>query len=217
MRPLWTAAVIVALSTVASAEIIDRILAVVDGRLITLSDARGVVRMGLEARPGPGDPIAATLDTLIDRQLVLMEVERYAPPEPAASVIQARVAALRNAFEDAREFETALEEAGMRVEEMERYVRDSLRIENYLQQRFSASIQPREEDLLQYYRDHPAAFTRDGAPQPFDAVRSQVRERLIADRRETLARDWLEGLRKRANITMLYLPREPGAAGLPRS
>lgn len=217
MRRLWTAAVAVALSAAASAEIIDRILAVVDGRLITLSDARGVVRMGLEARPASGDPIAATLDTLIDRQLVLMEVERYAPPEPPASVVQAHVAALRNTFADARGFQTALEEAGMRVEEMERYVRDSLRIENYLQQRFSASIQPREEDLLQYYRDHPAAFTRDGALQPFDAARSQVRERLVADRRETLAREWLEGLRKRANITVLYLPREPGAARPPPS
>jgi hypothetical protein len=203
-----TAALLVPLLTLsASAEIIDRILAVVDGRLITLSDARGVVRMGLEPTPATGDAIAATLQTLIDRHLVLSEVDRYGPPEPPTSEIQARVAMLRGRFADAREFETALEEAGMRVEDMERYVRDSLRIESYLGQRFTASIQPREEDLVQYYREHAAAFTRDGVARPFDEVRAEVRARFVAERRDTLVREWLEGLRRRANITTLYLPR----------
>jgi hypothetical protein len=208
VKPNWTLAMILTLSTLSvSAEIIDRILAVVDGSLITLSDARGVVRMGLEPTPATGDAIAATLQTLIDRHLVLSEVDRYGPPEPPTSEIQARVAMLRGRFADAREFETALEEAGMRVEDMERYVRDSLRIESYLGQRFTASIQPREEDLVQYYREHAAAFTRDGVARPFDEVRAEVRARFVAERRDTLVREWLEGLRRRANITTLYLPR----------
>lgn len=213
MNRIWTAvAAVLAISTAsASAEIIDRILAVVEGRLITLSDARGVVRMGLEPAPTSGDPTAALVDTLIDRQLMLIEVERYAPPEPPASLIQAHVAILRGKFRTALEFETALEEAAMRLEDMERYVRDSLRIETYLEQRFSAAIQPREEDLLQYYRQHAQAFTRDGALQPFDAVRAEVGRRLLADRRAELVRDWLDGLRRRANVANLYLPSESAA------
>ena len=209
MNRTRTAALVVMLSAVsAPAEIIDRILAVVDGRLITLSDARGVVRMGLEASPSTGDPIRATLDVLIERHLMLTEVERYGPPEPPTSEIQAHVAGLRGRFVDARQFEAALAEAGMRVEEMEQYVRDSLRIESYLEQRFTASIQPRDEELLQYYREHTAAFSRGGTLRPFDEVRSQVRARYIDERRDTLVRDWLEGLRKRADIVNLYLPRE---------
>lgn len=206
-RITLTVVLTMALGGAVSAEIIDRVLAVVEGRLITLSDVRGVVRMGLEPTPATADPVAAVLETLTDRQLILLEVDRYAPPEPSPAQIDARVQALRTKFPDALAFETALHESGLQVEALRRYIRDSLRIDTYLQQRFTAAIPPTQGDLVQYYRDHAAEFTRAGAVLPFDDVQDEIRRRIAADRRDASIREWLEGVRRRANMVKLYLPK----------
>jgi hypothetical protein len=64
------------------AEVIDRVLAVVDTQIITLSDVRAAVRFALVPQDVAVDPIAAVMQRLIDRRLMLAEVDRYAPPEP---------------------------------------------------------------------------------------------------------------------------------------
>ena len=47
----------VALAASARAEIIDRVLAVVDGALITQSDVAGAIRLGLVTVPAAPDPV----------------------------------------------------------------------------------------------------------------------------------------------------------------
>lgn len=210
MRRLATTAALVLLVAVCSAragraEIIDRILAVVEGQLITLSDVRAVTRLGLEPGVGEGgDAVRRVLDALIDRQLVLVEVERYAPPEPAPALIERRVKAIHARFPDMLAFVTTLHQVGMTEEHLHRYVRDALRIDAYLQQRFTATLQPSDDEIAAYYRLHAEDFTRDGKLAPYAEVRAEARARLIEERRAVLVRDWLAGLRRRADIVDLH-------------
>ncbi len=146
------------------------------------------------------------LDKLIERQLVLMEVERFAPPEPPPDVVETRLSAVRARFPDALAFETTLHQIGWPVETVRRYVRDTLRIESYLQQRFTAAIQPSDDEIAAYYRLHADDFTKNGVLAPYAEVRNQVRAQLVEERRVVLVRDWLSGLRRRANLLLLYLP-----------
>jgi hypothetical protein len=186
------------------AEVIDRILAVVEGQLITLSDVRAVTRLGLEGAPQGGDPIQAVLDTLIDRQLILVEVDRYAPPEPSTAEIDAQLLAVQKPYGDALAFEIVLGQLGWARDDVRRYVRDELRIERYLQQRFNATIQPTNDELAAYYRIHSDRFTKDGVLAPFASVTEEVRAMFVSERRSILVREWLAGLRRRANIQQLY-------------
>src|ERR1700730_11047463 len=64
----------------AGAEIIDRVLANVGGGVIMQSDVTMAFELGLVTVGETDDPIAAVLSQLIDRRLVLAEVDRYAPP-----------------------------------------------------------------------------------------------------------------------------------------
>jgi hypothetical protein len=186
------------------AEIIDRILAVIEGQLITLSDVRAVTRLGLETAPESGDSILAVLDKLIDRHLMLVEVDRYAPPEPSTSEIDTQFQVVQKRFADALGLETTLAQVGWARDDVRRYVRDELRIERYLQQRFAATIQPTDEELAAYYRIRADDYTRGGVLIPFADVRDEVRDRFVRERRATLVREWLAGLRRRANISQLY-------------
>ena len=92
----------------ARAEVIDRILAVVDTQIVTLSDARAALKFRLVPEDVSVDPIAAVLQRLIDRRLMLAEVDRYAPPEPAPAAVDAAMAVIERRFKDALEMEIAL-------------------------------------------------------------------------------------------------------------
>jgi len=199
-------AILVAASGSARAEIIDRILAVVDTQIITLSDVRAALRFGLVPEEVSLDPTAAVLQRLIDRRLMLIEVDRYAPPEPADPAVNASLAAAERRFTDALAFEIALTQSGLTREELRRQLRDSLRIESYLQQRFSTALQVSDDEVARYYREHPEDFTRDGQLRSFDDVREIARTRVIESQRAAFVRQWVEGLRRRGAVQLLYLP-----------
>jgi hypothetical protein len=121
---------------------IDRVLATVDTHVITLSDVRGVRALGLVAAGTPGEATGAVLDALIDRRLVLAEVERYQPPEPDPAAVERGVAAVRAAH--AASYESALLTSGLDEGFVRQWVRNELRIETYIAQRFAGGRSTRQ-------------------------------------------------------------------------
>jgi hypothetical protein len=198
--------ILVGASWSARAEVIDRILAVVDAQIITLSDVRAALRFGLIPEDVSTDPTGAILQRLIDRRLMLVEVDRYAPPEPGEAAVNASVAAVERRFKDALGLEIALNQSALTREELRRHLRDTLRIESYLQQRFSTAVQVSDDDAVRYYREHPEDFMRDGQLRPFEEVRDSARTRVIENQRAAFVRQWIDGLRKRGTVQLLYLP-----------
>jgi hypothetical protein len=186
------------------AQIIDRVVAVVVGEPVTLSDVTAAMRLGLVPEAaGNEDRMRAALDALIARQLQLIEVNRYVPPEPSDAEIDARLAQVRARFENQAALETAMRDTGVTPAQLRARVRDNLRIESYVHQRFGGSYQPGEEEVARYYRSHESDFIRNGALRPYDEVRDEARKRLVDDRTASLIRDWIAGLRRRMDVTIL--------------
>ena len=121
------------------AETIDRVLAVVAGQLITLSDVTAAAALGLQTADGAADPVRAVLAKLIDRELVLAEVERYAPPEPTAEAVDREVARVRQRFASPAAFDAALARSGIDEKHLRETLRQDLRLRAYLDQRFSTA------------------------------------------------------------------------------
>jgi hypothetical protein len=63
-------------------QVSDRILATVGGTLVLQSDAVALMRLGVLQPPAGRDPLQWAMDRLIERRLMLIEVDRYGPPEP---------------------------------------------------------------------------------------------------------------------------------------
>jgi hypothetical protein len=208
MRSVPILAVVLSLwaSAPGRAEVIDRIMAVVDTQIITLSDTRAAVRFALVPADVSTDPLAAALQRLIDRRLMIAEVDRYAPPEPPPAQIDAAVAAIERRFQDALAMEIVLNQTAMSREELRRFVRDTLRIDAYLQQRFASVVQASDDDIVRYYREHSAEFTVDGRLRPLDDVREAARAGAAREQRGAVVQQWLEGLRRRGSVQVLYLP-----------
>jgi hypothetical protein len=192
MRLLATLAIVMATAapSMSQDQIIDRVLATVDGHVITLSDVRAVRALGLVRVPEGNTSPRPILDALVDRVLVLEEVERYQPAEPDAAAIDRGVAEIRSTH--TASYETALVNSGLDESFVREWVRNSLRIEGYLGQRFAGVLEPTDEDVEAYRRSHAEAAQIDDA---------KLRTTVVAERRATLVREWIDGLRARATIT----------------
>ena len=186
-----------------ASEIIDRVLAVAAGNLIMLSDVTAARDLGLVARGAAPDPVRETLSRLIDRAIILAEVERYAPPEPDAEAVDREIQAVRSGFPSQQAFDATLARVGVNEKHLRETLRQDLRIRAYLDQRFSVAP-PTDEDLGRYYREHQQEFSRNGAALPFEQARQEVAQAVRAERRRALVDEWVAGLRRRAAIVDLY-------------
>jgi hypothetical protein len=202
---LNVAALILSAHLAAHAEIIDRVMAVVSGRVITLTDVRAALELGLIDSPGAVDRIAAALRQLVIRQLMLDEVNRFAAPEPPEAAMQTRLQTVRRRFSSVEAREAALLGLGITDGHLRDLIRDDLRIELYLNQRFDAPARPTDQEVAQYYRDRLGEFSRDGKPLPEAEARELARLRLHAERRRTMIDDWVGRLRRRAQVSEPYI------------
>jgi hypothetical protein len=142
MRTALLAVLLTIIAGGANADVIDRILAVVAGQPILLSDVSAARQFQLVELPADtADPVAATVERLIERTLMLAEVERFQPPEPDPIEMTIRVDALERRAGSAAAFERLLSITGMTREELRRYIRNDLRITTYLNQRFGANAE----------------------------------------------------------------------------
>jgi len=134
-------AITLAVASVAgAAETIDRVLAVVAGQLITQSDLNAMRDLGIvSSSPDASDADGDVLAKLIDRELMLAEVERYAPPEPDPVDIDAQFAAVRARFASQKAFDDVLARSGFDVMHVREIVRQNLRLKAYLDQRFAVA------------------------------------------------------------------------------
>ena len=191
------ALIVVAVYPLGAQQLLDRVVARVNGQVITLTDVKAAVALGVvEVPAGGGDTVA--IERLIDRQLVLAEVARFAPPEPAAADVARETAAL-TARVDSR-LAALMESTGIDEARIRDIARDNLRILAYLDQRFGATVQLTGEEVEQYYRIHPDEFTRNGTLMPFTQAEPFARERGGAERRASTVARWMQDLRARAEV-----------------
>jgi hypothetical protein len=147
----WGVTVVVATALALSAsvahadEIIERVMAVVAGDLIMMSDVRAARELRLVDPGKAADPDREVLTRLIDRALVLAEADRYQPPEPTAAAVDAQLAAVRARFPSADVWNATLVRLGLDENHLRRELREDLRVRAYLDQRFATDdVQQRD-------------------------------------------------------------------------
>ena len=191
----YAAVAILWLWPVAAQQLLDRIVARVNGVAITLTDVKAAIALGIADAPE-----AAAVQQLIDRQLVLSEVARFLPPEPPPSAVAIEAGALTTRA--GAQLPEVVASTGVDEARIRELARENLRIQSYLNQRFGVNVQLTEEEVAQYYRIHPEEFTRGGTLMPFAEAEPLARERASAGRRASTITQWMRDLRARAAISL---------------
>jgi len=186
-------------SSVAGAQqLLDRVLARIDTTAITLTDVKAAIGLGVVDAGNGNEAQKAAVEQLLERDLLLKEVERFPPPEPATPDVD-REAAAYMAHAGAG-LQALMQSTGIDERAIRQIARDSLRIRAYLDQRFGTAAIVTDDEVEQYYTAHPAEFTRNGRLQPLASVEAEARAAASAARRQATITQWIRDLRGRADV-----------------
>jgi hypothetical protein len=182
-----------------AAEVIDRVVAIVGNQLILASDVSAARTFGLVGVGDAPDEESAALSRLVDRALILAEVNRYAPPEPDDAAVAAQVDALRARFADPDSYRAALLRVGLEEAHLREWLRQDLRMLAYLDQRFVVTP-PTDEEVAAAYQRGAAWSDRGGSPIALEDAAPVIVRSIVAERRAARVEEWLIGLRRRTQV-----------------
>lgn len=189
---------------VLDAQVVDRVLAVVSGTVILMSDARAALSLGLFDPGKAADPVEAAMRWLVDRQLVLDEAGRGGRVDVDPAAIDRAVGQIRQRFSSEDEYRRALEGLGLDDAGVRRLVRETLMVRQYVEDRFDSAVPPSDEELREYFASHADRFVRDGRQRAFEDALADVTAAVQQDRRTKAVSAWMDRLRRRADIREVY-------------
>jgi hypothetical protein len=192
------------LAILALGSTIDRIAAVVDRQVLTVSEVTQMVELRFFPRTAKSDDDyrREVLDALIAQALRYRDVERFGAADIPKDSIEARLREIEARFASPAEFAAAMQRAELTEDEVRALVKRQLQVEAYIQERFAPLIFVSNEEIASYYSGTWSAQRRQrGLPiPPLNDVREEIRALLRSDRLQSEVERWTTQLRARANV-----------------
>ena len=197
-------------STVRGQEVVDRMVAVVNGgELITYSDLlwQLALQPDVPLESPRQDDLRRALDLLIGQRLVSQEAAKLPHTHATDKEIQDAQTELINRFPSREEFQRRLDRVGLTADQFREIIHDRLDMENYLNFRFRSFVVVTPKEVEDYYRDVYAPRLRRQAPgrivpplkDVYDALQKEMTERKV----ESDTDEFLDQARAAAQITIL--------------
>jgi parvulin-like peptidyl-prolyl isomerase len=182
--------VLLALGETLQAEVIDKVVAVVDGHIITASDMRQERDILMRLNEKQVDDDKALVQQLIDNYLIEAQIADF----PGIEVTDDDVT---------KELQKSGAGEGASSQSLREAVRLRIRMQKYFEMRFGQFIQTSDEDVNKYYNVVfvPEAQKRGLNPiPPLADVSDLVRNNIIQESLHHEITIWLEAIRRRSNI-----------------
>jgi hypothetical protein len=126
------------LSVVEAQQVLDRVVARVGTTAVTQTDVDAALAFGI-VNTQAGEPVKQ----IIDRKLMLAEVEKFRPPEPAEAAIAELVAKMKATA--GAQTGAVMKSTGVDEKRLTELARETLRIQSYIQQRFGNSTRSEQQ------------------------------------------------------------------------
>ncbi|HEX8411400.1 MAG TPA: hypothetical protein VF883_21250 [Thermoanaerobaculia bacterium] len=188
----------------AAAVTVDRIAAVIDGQVVTVSEIAQMAEIRFFPRLAQSDDEhrREILDALVAQALRYRDVERFGAQDISADTIEARFLEIQRRFPSEAEFNAALARAELSADEVRALAKRQLQVEAYIQERFAPLVFVTNEEIEDYYRTTWSAARRErGLAVPaLTEVREEVRTAVRSSRLQVEIDRWTSQLRSRANV-----------------
>ena len=195
---------VMALTPLGRAEIIDRVAATAGDRVITTSDILRESRLSAflnQAQPDFSPQARKEVASrLLERALIASEMElgRYAAPQLAES--EPGLAAIKKErFPTEDAYVKALAARGISEEDLRGYLLQQLAVVRFVDARFGPAVQVLETDMRDYYAEHFVKELGTQAPA-FEEARQEIEAALRAQRANDLLEEWLKETKARTRI-----------------
>jgi peptidyl-prolyl cis-trans isomerase SurA len=200
----------VALAMAARGEIIDRIAASVDNRVIMASDLDREIRVaafqdGVKLDFSPAHK-RATLQAMIEQKLIQIELtnSRYPLPDPAE--LAPAIEQFQKAhFKDEEAYRAALKAYGITEEDFKELLLWQRTLLLFIQVRFETGVQLGTQEVEDYFNKtvKPAAeAAHPGQVVTLEDYRDQIERKLTGQQADQQMDVWLREVRRRSNIVL---------------
>lgn len=182
----------------AEAELVDRIVAIIDRDVITLSEAEQAMWL-IELRTEREANIRDVVEQLIEAHLIGREVSRFTDAPVADEDVEEQIVRVRASFDSEEAFQEMLSSRGMTEEELGAELRRQLAVNRYLERRFRALTYVTEDDIERYFAEEilpGLAGEREPTLEEMEQIRRILEERRFNERVE----QWIDALKARARI-----------------
>jgi hypothetical protein len=188
-------------SAVRAPQVVDRIVARVEGDIVTLSDVRELAayQQLLDGRAEPDDRV---LGELIEQWVVHSEAAAAQFPVAAESEVNREVERIVGRFPSPQVYFDRLAAIGLTPEAVRRIVAGQIYLARYLDYKFRPTVQVDEDAIAKYYQEQlvPALAAKGQTAPPLEAVTGQIRELLVTQGINERAASWIEETKSRLKI-----------------
>ncbi len=189
-------------------ETVDRILALVNGQVITLTDVRIAQDFGLYER-GPDYPaditIKIVLERLIDQKLVIQVTSDNASVD--REEMDSYLIRISEEMGNDK-FRENLDKFGMQRNDLEPYVHERILFNRILSSRFDRAVLVTLEEIQDYYETRYLPDQRDKGvePQAMLDILDDIEAILREEKSEKQVKEWIQNLREKADIQINFYP-----------
>jgi hypothetical protein len=204
-RTLLLAILLAARGSLLATAVVDRIAALVDQQVITLSEVSQMSDIRFFPRPAgqnDDDYRHSILDSLISQALRYRDVERFGAEDIPKDSIEARLLEIQKRFASPADFTAAMQHAELTLDEVRTLVKRQLQVEAYIQERFAPMIIISNDEIATYYRGAWSQQRRQRGLSipPLTEVNEEIRTLLKSTRQQEEIDKWTAQLRARANV-----------------
>jgi len=207
----------------AAGEVIDRIVAVVNGQIILQSDWNDALRYEglLSARAVSDfseDDRRAVLDRLIDQELLGEQMKSALIKHASEQEAAAQIAQVRQLYPDAATddgWKAVLERFGLTEKGFVAHVQQQIDLMRLVDAHLRPTVQIDSKSIEAYYRDRfvPQLKQSGAGDVPLEEVSAKIREMLTEEKVSELMVSWLQSLRSESKVNVAGTP-EPPAEGV---
>ena len=183
--------------------ILDRILAVVSGNVIMQSDVLAFINLQLVDVVEDKNPEDTTLTQLIERRIVLDEIDRYVVTDPSPMLIEQRFVDVTARFASRNALVRVLEQVGYTIDDLRQVLTENTKRDIYLNSRFSLVRLPSEDQLRDYFEENTDQFVTPDQVLTFEELRPLITERLTEELRTEMVSDWVARLVRQSVVVRM--------------
>ncbi len=169
------------------ADITDRMLAIVNGQLITESDVVWALALDPEVQPLDlsQENKRLMLERLIDQKLLGQEAEKAPQNEPTEDEITTYIKGLVTKFRSEEAFRERMQKVGLDQASLRDIARHRLEMLKYVEFRFRSFAFVKPEEVERYYNETwlPRAKANGGQARPLDDRLREEISRILEDRK----------------------------------
>jgi peptidyl-prolyl cis-trans isomerase SurA len=194
-----------------AADVIDRVVATVNGHVILQSDWDDAVRFEAFAEGRPLDQVTdqdrgRILDRLIDQELLREQAQGAETPAPRGEEVQQRIQDIQqqHAATEPSAWQAELQRYALNQPQLEAWIAHDISVLHQVEARLRPAVQINPQTIESYYRDtFLPQLRRKGAQEvPLAEVVGKIREILTQQKVNELFNSWLQTLRAESKITI---------------